>query len=183
MPRKRIFGKLTSNFGWWVNRKDHDGRDLSKGGFLGLDNIGVFDRSAPSPTGGYLQQADNTAWAALYSQNMLELAVELAAHEPAYEELATNVDMQFLLIARAMNAIGPDGMWDEEDGFYYDGENPLLPWRAGNSELISSITNARVPDSRSRRKVASRRCVAIPGRRRACSRCRCGAPLPSSNAR
>jgi hypothetical protein len=117
---KRIFGKLAANFGWWVNRKDRDGRNLYEGGFLGLDNIGVFDRSAPLPTGGYLEQADGTAWVALYSQNMLEIAVELAANDPAYEELATNVGMQFLLIARAMNGIGPDGMWDQEDGFYYD---------------------------------------------------------------
>src|SRR5262249_29555796 len=117
---KRIFGKLASNFGWWVNRKDRDGRNLYQGGFLGLDNIGVFDRSAPLPTGGYLEQADGTAWVALYSQNMLEIAVELAANDPAYEELATNVGMQFLLIGRAMNGIGPDGMWDQEDGFYYD---------------------------------------------------------------
>jgi Glycosyl hydrolase family 63 C-terminal domain len=117
---KRIFGKLTANFGWWVNRKDRDGRNLYEGGFLGLDNIGVFDRSAPLPTGGYLEQADGTAWVALYAQNMLEIIGEVAAHEPAYEELATNIGMQFLLIGRAMNAIGPDGMWDEEDGFYYD---------------------------------------------------------------
>jgi len=117
---KRVFGKLSANFGWWVNRKDRDGRNLYEGGFLGLDNIGVFDRSAPLPTGGYLEQADGTAWVALYAQNMLEIAIELAANDSAYEELATNVGMQFLLIARAMNAIGPDGMWDEEDGFYYD---------------------------------------------------------------
>ena len=117
---KRIFGKLTANFSWWVNRKDRDGRNLYEGGFLGLDNIGVFDRSSPLPTGGYLEQADGTAWMALYSQSMLEIAAELAAHDPAYEELATNVGMQFLLIARAMNALGPDGIWDEEDGFYYD---------------------------------------------------------------
>jgi hypothetical protein len=117
---KRIFGKLNSNFGWWVNRKDRDGKNLYEGGFLGLDNIGVFDRSSPLPTGGYLEQADGTAWMALYAQNILEIAVELAAHDPAYEELATNVGIQFLLIARAMNGIGPDGMWDEEDGFYYD---------------------------------------------------------------
>jgi Glycosyl hydrolase family 63 C-terminal domain len=117
---KRVFGKLTSNFGWWVNRKDRDGRNLYEGGFLGLDNIGVFDRSAPLPTGGHLEQADGTAWVALYAQNMLEIAVELAAHDPTYEELATNVGIQFLLIARAMNQIGPEGMWDEEDGFYYD---------------------------------------------------------------
>ena len=101
---KRIFGKLSANFGWWVNRKDRDGRNLYEGGFLGLDNIGVFDRSAPLPTGGHLEQADGTAWVALYAQNMLEIAGELAAHEPAYEELATNVGMQFLLIARAMTA-------------------------------------------------------------------------------
>ena len=116
----RVFGKLSSNFGWWVNRKDRDGKNLFEGGFLGLDNIGVFDRSAPLPTGGHLEQADGTAWVALYAQNMVEIAVELAAHEPAYEELATNFVAQFLLIARAMNGIGPDGMWDEEDGFYYD---------------------------------------------------------------
>ena len=85
---KRIFGKLTANFGWWVNRKDRFGRNLFEGGFLGLDNIGVFDRSAPLPTGGYLEQADGTAWVALYSQNMLEIAFELAAHDPAYEDLA-----------------------------------------------------------------------------------------------
>jgi hypothetical protein len=117
---KRVLGKLAANFGWWVNRKDRNGRNLFEGGFLGLDNIGVFDRSAPLPTGGYLEQADGTAWVALYAQNMVEIVVELAAHEPAYEELATNFGMQFLLIARAMNAVGPDGMWDEEDGFYYD---------------------------------------------------------------
>jgi hypothetical protein len=116
----RVFGKLTANFGWWVNRKDRFGRNLFEGGFLGLDNIGVFDRSAPLPTGGYLEQADGTAWMALFSQNMLEIAVELAAHEPAYEDLATNFAAQFILIGRAMNGIGPDGMWDEEDGFYYD---------------------------------------------------------------
>ena len=117
---KRVFGKLTSNFGWWVNRKDRFGKSLFEGGFLGLDNIGVFDRSAPLPTGGYLEQADGTAWMALFCQNMLEIAFELAAHDPTYEELAANYAMQFLLIARAMNGIGTDGMWDEEDGFYYD---------------------------------------------------------------
>jgi len=116
----RVFGKLTANFGWWVNRKDRFGRNLFEGGFLGLDNIGVFDRSAALPTGGYLEQADGTAWVALFSQNMLEIAIELAAHQPAYEDLATNFAAQFVLIGRAMNGIGPDGMWDEEDGFYYD---------------------------------------------------------------
>ena len=117
---KVIFGKLTSNFGWWINRKDRSGRSLFEGGFLGLDNIGVFDRSAPLPTGGYLEQADGTAWVALFCQNMLEIAFELAAHDRTYEELAMNYAIEFLLIARAMNGIGPGGMWDEEDGFYYD---------------------------------------------------------------
>jgi hypothetical protein len=117
---KVVFGKLTSNFGWWVNRKDRSGRSLFEGGFLGLDNIGVFDRSAPLPTGGYLEQADGTGWVALFCQNMLEIAFELAAHDSTYEELAANYAIEFLLIARAMNGIGPGGMWDEEDGFYYD---------------------------------------------------------------
>jgi hypothetical protein len=117
---KRMFGRLTANFGWWVNRKDRFGRNLFEGGFLGLDNIGVFDRSAPLPTGGYLEQADGTAWVALFCQNMLEIAFELAAHDPTYEELTANYMLEVLLIARAMNGIGPGGMWDEEDGFYYD---------------------------------------------------------------
>ncbi|HKM71675.1 MAG TPA: glucosidase, partial [Stellaceae bacterium] len=117
---KRLFGRLSANFGWWVNRKDRFGRSLFEGGFLGLDNIGVFDRSAPLPTGGHLEQADGTAWVALFCQNMLEIAFELAAHDPTYEDLAANYAMEFLLIARAMNGIGPGGMWDEEDGFYYD---------------------------------------------------------------
>jgi len=117
---KGVFGKLTANFGWWVNRKDRFGKGLFEGGFLGLDNIGVFDRSAPLPTGGHLEQADGTAWVALFCQNMLEIAFELAAHDHTYEKLATNYAIEFLLIARAMNGIGPDGMWDEEDGFYYD---------------------------------------------------------------
>ncbi len=117
---KRVFGKLAANFGWWVNRKDRFGRSLFEGGFLGLDNIGVFDRSAPLPTGGHLEQADGTAWVALFCQNMLEIASELAAHDATYEDLASNYAMEFLLIARAMNGVGPDGMWDEEDGFYYD---------------------------------------------------------------
>jgi hypothetical protein len=117
---RRIFGKLMWNFGWWANRKDRDGRNLYEGGFLGLDNIGVFDRSAPLPTGGYLEQADGTAWVALYSQNMLEIAVRLTEHDPAYEDLAADFVVHFVLIARAMNEIGADGMWDEEDGVYYD---------------------------------------------------------------
>ena len=116
----RTFNKLSLNFTWWTNRKDRFGKNLYEGGFLGLDNIGVFDRSAPLPTGGYLEQADGTAWMALFSQNMLEIGVELAARYPAYEELATKFVEQFLWIGRAMNGAGPDGMWDEVDGFYYD---------------------------------------------------------------
>jgi Glycosyl hydrolase family 63 C-terminal domain len=118
---KRCFSKLVLNFSWWINRKDRYGRNLFEGGFLGLDNIGVFDRSAPLPGGGHLEQADGTAWMALFCQNMLEIAVELAAHEPGYfEDLALKFAEHFLLIARAMNRVGADGMWDEQDGFYYD---------------------------------------------------------------
>jgi hypothetical protein len=117
---KRSFGRLLANFTWWVNRKDRFGRNVFEGGFLGLDNIGVFDRSAPLPTGGYLEQADGTAWMALFSQNMLELAVEIAAYDPTYEDLAGKFVAHMLSIAHAMNRVGHDGMWDEEDGFYYD---------------------------------------------------------------
>jgi hypothetical protein len=117
---KRAFAKLLLNFTWWVNRKDRFGKNVFEGGFLGLDNIGVFDRSAPLPTGGYLEQADGTAWMSLFCQNMMEMAIELAAHDPAYEDLATKFAQHFLYIASAMNRLGPGGMWDEEDGFYYD---------------------------------------------------------------
>lgn len=117
---KRIFGKLMMNFTWWVNRKDRFGKNVFEGGFLGLDNIGVFDRSAPMPTGGYLEQADGTAWMALFCQNMLEIGIELAASDPIYEDLSAKFASHFLFIGAAMNRLGPDGMWDEEDGFYYD---------------------------------------------------------------
>jgi hypothetical protein len=108
------------NFSWWINRKDRFGHNLFEGGFLGLDNIGVFDRSALLPTGGTLEQADGTAWVSLFAQNMLEIAVELAAHNADYEDISVKFAEHFLWIARAMNQAGPDGMWDEEDGFYYD---------------------------------------------------------------
>jgi hypothetical protein len=114
------FHKLLLNFTWWVNRKDRLGKNVFEGGFLGLDNIGVFDRSAPLPTGGHLEQADGTAWMALFSQNMLELSVELAAHDAAYQDMVFKFAEHFYYIASAMNQPGPDGMWDEEDGFYYD---------------------------------------------------------------
>ena len=117
---KRAFGKLMLNFNWWVNRKDRFGKNVFEGGFLGLDNIGVFDRSAPLPTGGYLEQADGTAWMALFCQNMMEICFQLAAHDSDYDDLAAKFGDHFLWIAHAMNRMGPDGMWDEEDGFYYD---------------------------------------------------------------
>ncbi len=117
---KRSFTKLMLNFTWWVNRKDRFGKNVFEGGFLGLDNIGVFDRSAPLPTGGYLEQADGTAWMSLFCQNMMELSVELAGHDPDFEDLTTKFAEHFLWIAAAINRPGEDGMWDEEDGFYYD---------------------------------------------------------------
>ena len=117
---RATFNKLVLNFTWWVNRKDRFGKNVFEGGFLGLDNIGVFDRSAPLPTGGHLEQADGTAWMALFSQNMLEMAVELAAHDPAYEDMVAKFVEHFYFIALGMNRPGADGMWDDEDGFYYD---------------------------------------------------------------
>ena len=117
---KFAFNKLMLNFTWWVNRKDRFGKNVFEGGFLGLDNIGVFDRSAPLPTGGYLEQADGTAWMALFTQNMLELAIELACHDRTYEDMVHKFAEHFYYIAAAMNKPGAEGMWDEEDGFYYD---------------------------------------------------------------
>ena len=117
---KRAFAKLMLNFTWWVNRKDRFGKNVFEGGFLGLDNIGVFDRSAPLPTGGHLEQADGTAWMALFCQNMIELSIELAAKDPTYEDLCIKFVEHLFWIASGMNRKGQDGMWDEEDGFYYD---------------------------------------------------------------
>jgi hypothetical protein len=117
---KHSFGKLLANFTWWVNRKDRFGKNVFEGGFLGLDNIGVFDRSAPLPTGGHLEQADGTAWMAFFSQNMLEMAVEIASYDETYGDLAAKFTDHILWIGHAMNKVGADGMWDEEDGFYYD---------------------------------------------------------------
>jgi hypothetical protein len=117
---ERSFPKLMLNFSWWVNRKDRFGHNLFEGGFLGLDNIGVFDRSSPLPTGGSLQQADGTAWVCMFAQNMLEIAVELTAHDSSYEDMAVKYAEHFVWIAVALNQMGDGGMWDEEDGFYYD---------------------------------------------------------------
>jgi len=115
-----VFGKLVLNFTWWVNRKDRSGKSAFEGGFLGLDNISVFDRSAPLPTGGYLEQADGTAWMALFCQNLVEMSVELTALDASYEAWARKFTDHFLWIAAAINRPGDEGMWDEEDGFYYD---------------------------------------------------------------
>ncbi len=117
---RRAFHKLLLNFTWWVNRKDLDGNNLFCGGFLGLDNIGVFDRSKPLPTGGQLQQADGTAWMAFYCATLLSMALELAGEDPAYEDVASKFFEHFVAIADAMNTLGGTGLWDEEDGFYYD---------------------------------------------------------------
>jgi hypothetical protein len=119
---ERCFAKLMRNFGWWLNRKDADNRNIFQGGFLGLDNIGVFDRSAPLPGGGRIDQADGTAWMALYSQNMFQMATELARENPAFEEQAATLLENWAWIAAATNHVGPQqvGLWDEEDGFFYD---------------------------------------------------------------
>ncbi|MBX3024112.1 glucosidase [bacterium] len=119
---KSAFQKLLVNFTWWLNRKDPSGRNVFEGGFLGLDNIGVFDRSAPLPTGGTLEQADGTAWMALFAQNMFEIALELAQHDATYVEMALKFAQHFLWIAAAMDRVGDhqDELWDEADGFFYD---------------------------------------------------------------
>jgi len=114
------FHKLLMTFTWWVNRKDSQGNNIFEGGFLGLDNIGLFDRSKPLPTGGYIEQADGTAWMAMFSLNMLRIAIELTPHDPAYEDIASKFFEHFLYIASAMNRLGDGGLWDEEEGFFYD---------------------------------------------------------------
>ena len=116
----RVFQKLIINFTWWVNRKDEEGNHIFSGGFLGLDNIGVFDRSKPLPTGGHLEQADGTAWMAFYSATMMSIALELARDNPATEDVASKFFEHFVAITDAMNRLGGTGLWDEQDGFYYD---------------------------------------------------------------
>jgi len=119
---ERVFHKLLLNFTWWVNRKDPDGMNVFQGGFLGLDNIGLFDRSAPLPGGGHLEQSDGTSWMGMYCLNMLAIALELAKEDIAYEDVASKFFEHFVHIAHAMNDRGAEGLslWDEEDGFYYD---------------------------------------------------------------
>ena len=117
---ERMLHKLLLNFTWWVNRKDVRGKHIFTGGFLGLDNIGIFDRSKPLPTGGHLEQADGTAWMAFYCGSMLKMAMELAHNNPAYGDMASKFFEHYVAIAQAMNCLDGTGLWDEEDGFYYD---------------------------------------------------------------
>jgi hypothetical protein len=135
---ERIFQKLLLNFTWWVNRKDAEGRNVFQGGFLGLDNIGVFDRSAPLPTGGHIEQSDGTSWMGMYCLNMLAIALELARENSAYEDVASKFFEHFVYICEAMNNLGGENieLWDQNDGFYYDvlhndnGKNQALKVRS-----------------------------------------------------
>ena len=135
---ERAFHKLMLNFTWWVNRKESDSRNVFQGGFLGMDNIGVFDRSSPLQTGGHLDQADGTAWMAMYCLNMMRMALELAWHNPVYEDVATKFFEHFLHIAEAMTDMGGQGigLWDDQDRFYYgvlnlpDGQKEVLRIRS-----------------------------------------------------
>jgi hypothetical protein len=155
---EKVFQKLLLNFTWWVNRKDAEGRNVFQGGFLGLDNIGVFDRSAPLPGGGHLEQSDGTSWMGMYCLNMLAIALELARENPAYEEIASKFFEHFVYIAHAIHDLGDEGisLWDEQDGFYYDvlhahGEHhtikvrslvgliPLLAVEVLNDDVIDSL--------------------------------------------
>src|SRR3989454_6398063 len=119
---ERVFQELLVNFTWWVNRKDLEGKNVFQGGFLGLDNIGVFDRSAPLPTGGHIEQSDGTAWMGMFCLNMLGIALELAREDPTYEDMASKFFEHFMYIAQAMSRMGHKGieLWNEEDGFFYD---------------------------------------------------------------
>jgi len=159
---KRAFMKLLINFTWWVNRKDPDGKNVFGGGFLGLDNIGVFDRSRPLPTGGTLQQADGTAWMAFYCGTMLSIALELAHEDPSYEDIATKFFEHFISIIDAINTIGGTGLWDERDGFYYDPlqcDGAAQPLRVRSlvgiipiiaCEILEDATLDRLPDFKRR---------------------------------
>lgn len=134
---ERVFQKLLVNFTWWVNRKDVSGHHLFSGGFLGLDNVGVFDRSKPMPGGGQLEQADGTAWMAFYCSTMLAIALELADGNPIYEDIASKFFEHFVAIADAMNRLGGSGLWHEEDGFYYD--QMLIDGRSTPLRLRSAV--------------------------------------------
>ncbi|MFO0858734.1 MAG: glucosidase [Phycisphaerales bacterium] len=158
----RCFQKLLINFTWWVNRKDPAGKNLFAGGFLGLDNIGVFDRSRPLPTGGHLEQADGTAWMAFYCGTMLSIALELAREDAAYEDIATKFFEHFIAITDAINSMGGKGLWDEQDGFYYDQvalDGATIPLRVRSLvgivpllavEVLESDTIDKLPDFKRR---------------------------------
>ncbi|MGH9316478.1 MAG: MGH1-like glycoside hydrolase domain-containing protein, partial [Thermoanaerobaculia bacterium] len=158
----RVFQKLLLNFTWWVNRKDPEGKNLFAGGFLGLDNIGVFDRSTELPTGGYLEQADGTAWMAFYCATMLSMALELAREDPSYEDVASKFFEHFVAITDAMNTLGGTGLWDEDDGFYYDQlhvDGHHIPLRVRSmvglvplfaAEILEEQSIARLPGFRKR---------------------------------
>ena len=151
---ERVFHKLMLNFTWWVNRKDAEGRNIFQGGFLGLDNIGIFDRSKPLPTGGYINQSDGTAWMAMYTLNLLRIAIELAFEDHIYEDIATKFFEHFLYIAEAMTNMGGDGigLWDEEDQFYYDVLNlpggERVPLRVRSMVGLVPLFAVEVLDSR-----------------------------------
>ena len=175
---KGAFQKLLVNFTWWINRKDPTGRNVFEGGFLGLDNIGVFDRSAPLPTGGHLEQSDGTAWMAFFSQCMLGIALELSAHDPVYEDMVLKFAEHFLFIAAAMDRIGDndDELWDEEDGFFYD----VLRLPDGQRDAAQGAVDGRAaaavrhddPSARGSRSSATtcwRGCAAGSSRCRSCS--------------
>ncbi len=158
---ERVFHRLMLNFTWWVNRKDVEGRNIFQGGFLGLDNIGIFDRSAPLPTGGTINQSDGTAWMAMYTLNLMRIALELALEDPVYEDIASKFFEHFLYIAEAMTNIGGDGigLWDETDEFYYDvlhlPDGERIPLRLRSMvgliplfavEVLDSSVFARLPE-------------------------------------
>jgi hypothetical protein len=146
---ERAFHKLLLNFTWWVNRKDPEGRNLFAGGFLGLDNIGVFDRSRPLPTGGHLEQADGTAWMAFYCNTMLAIALELASEDPAYEDVASKFFEHFIAIADAINTLGGSGLWADDDGFYYDqlhADGQMIPLRVRSLVGVMPLIAVEVLD-------------------------------------
>lgn len=162
---ERVFHKLMLNFTWWVNRKDADGHNVFQGGFLGLDNIGILDRSKPLPAGGHIDQADGTAWMAMFSLNLMRIALELARHNHVYEDIATKFFEHFLQIAEAMTNIGEGGisLWDEQDGFFYDvlhlPEGRMIPLRVRSLvgliplfavEVLDEALVAEVPEFRLR---------------------------------
>jgi hypothetical protein len=145
---KKVFHKLLLNFTWWVNRKDSEGNNIFQGGFLGLDNIGAFDRSKALPRGGHLEQADGTSWMAMYSLNLMDMALEIAQTDPAYEDTASKFFEHFVHIAESLNKFGEDGLWDEQDGFYYDSLHipggDIIPLRVRSLVGLTSLFSVSV---------------------------------------